>query len=296
MTAPLFVTRDDDLLDELLRLAAAAGVTPRWPTTARPPCAAGGRARWSCSAPTWPTRWPALAPPAATGCRGRLGRRARRPVPDRPGRRRGERGGAPAVGAWVAETLTDVGDERPAGGWSSASWAGPGGGCDDVRVRARRRWPRGPDRPSSSTPTRSGPGVDRMLGLEERRHPLGRAVPDHRAGSARALAARGAATRDGLGVLTWYAGRDAAGSGVRRPRGALGRPAWPRHRRGRPAAHRRPGGRGGGGPVRPGAGGDRADRAGRGLGRPGARPVADLRRPVGWSARRPGRRRRRRPG
>ena len=28
MTAPLFVTRDDTLLDELLRLAAAAGVTP----------------------------------------------------------------------------------------------------------------------------------------------------------------------------------------------------------------------------------------------------------------------------
>jgi hypothetical protein len=28
MTAPLFVTRDQSLLDELLRLAAAAGVTP----------------------------------------------------------------------------------------------------------------------------------------------------------------------------------------------------------------------------------------------------------------------------
>ena len=28
MNAPLFLTRDDDLLDELLRLAAAAGVTP----------------------------------------------------------------------------------------------------------------------------------------------------------------------------------------------------------------------------------------------------------------------------
>src|SRR5262245_7561087 len=28
MTAPLFVTRDETLLDELLRLAAAAGVTP----------------------------------------------------------------------------------------------------------------------------------------------------------------------------------------------------------------------------------------------------------------------------
>ena len=64
--------------------------------------------------------------------------------------------------------------------------------------------------------------------------------------------------REGLGALTWHAGPPGHAPGVRRPRGAVGRPPRPRPGGRRPAAHRRPGGRRGGRPLRPAAGRGRA--------------------------------------
>ena len=93
MTSPaLLITRDELLLDDLLRLAAAAGTTLDVAHDAGGGAARPGPRRRSCwSAPTWPRRWPPTGPPVATRCtssvtdrrtdelfRGRPGRRGRR--------------------------------------------------------------------------------------------------------------------------------------------------------------------------------------------------------------------------
>ena len=75
--------------------------------------------------------------------------------------------------------------------------------------------------------------------------------------------------RDGLGVLTWYAGRRGALPAVRGPRGALGRPARSRDGRHRPAPRPRRGARRG------------ASRAATGAGRRPARPCPGSPRPAG---------------
>ena len=68
------------------------------------------------------------------------------------------------------------------------------------------RWRRVRGRPSSSTPTRSGPGVDRVLGLDGhdgiRWDALCQTTGRFSGRSLRESLPR----RDGLGVLTWYPG------------------------------------------------------------------------------------------
>ena len=260
MTSPLLVTaRPRPSLDEL----AAARRRGRASRRDVAPDAAGRAARPGAAAPlVLRRRRPGRAswsPPGPAA-------RARRP-------RRGVGAGAAtscsatrcAVGA---ESVVEL--PRSAPGWSpscspTSATAGRGDGRagrrhrrlrrrrrDDVRLRARPG--RGPTRapPLVVDADPLGPGVDRVLGLDERRRrPVGRARP-RRTGRLSARSLREALPRrDGLGVLTWYAGRSGRLAG-RSPSARRCRPrARPRHRGGRPAARRRPAGRRGGRAVRP---------------------------------------------
>jgi len=206
MTRPLFVTRDDTLLDELLRLAAAAGITP---DVAHDPAAA---------LRSW-TR----APLVLVGldlleevARLRPERRAGVHVvgwgppgedPFRLALTLGSETVAelPEAGAWLTDVLSDLGDSATRG-LSIGVLGGSGGAgattfaCALGQVAARN----GPCVVIDLDPL--GPGVDRILGLE--------AVPGVRwdalgqtTGRLGSRALREALPRRGeLGVLTW-AGR-----------------------------------------------------------------------------------------
>ena len=201
------MTRDDALLDELLRLAAAAGTTPDVaPRRLRPPCAPGRRARWCCSAPTSPPRSPASAPSGGPGCTSSAGATTRR------------RPCSATPCALGAESVVDVGGVRGlARSRSSATSATParprgllvgvlggsgGAGattfaCALGQVAARA----GPVRRGRPRPPRPGRRPDPRPGVHARR-PVGRAGPRRRAAGSRAL--REALPRRGdLGVLTW---------------------------------------------------------------------------------------------
>jgi secretion/DNA translocation related CpaE-like protein len=207
MTAPLFVTRDDTLLDELLRLAAAAGVTP---DVAHDGAAA---LRGWAAAPLILLGADLADEVARTGPTRRAGVFvvAWGSVPDDLFRT------ALAVGAenvaelprsdsWVTETLTDLGERGRAHGLVVGVVGGSGGAgattfaCALAQVAARS----GPAVVIDADPL--GPGADRMLGLESsdgvRWDALCRTTGRLSARSLReALPRRGA-----LGVLTWYAG------------------------------------------------------------------------------------------
>ena len=263
MTAPLVITRDETLLDELLRLAAAAGVTPDVaPDGGRRRCAAGRPRRWCWSAPTSPSEL-ADAPAAAPRrrARRRLGRVPDDDVPDRA-RRSAPRTSPSCRGpsAWLVEPL-----DRPrrraarAAAWTVGVVGGSGGAgattfaCALGQVAA----PAGPDRRDRRRPARARarPGA-RARGRGRR--PLGRALPDRPAGSAPASLREALPRRDGLGVLTWTPGR----RGTLQPFAV--REVLSAAQRGHDLvvvdlpADARPGGRRGGGAVRPAARGRRA--------------------------------------
>ena len=239
MDRPLAATRDPALADELARLAAAAGARSRWRRRPRPCCGAGRRHRSCSSVPTcWPS-WsssPRRAGPGvqvvawspvptgdlprrvagrgraggrAPGRRGARGRAAHRP------RRGGPRGGRPGRGGRRL-------------GWCRRH---------DVRVRARPGGRASAGRRSWSTSTRSAPGCDRVLALDEasgvRWDSLGRSSGRLSGRSLREAVPR----RDGLGVLSWPPGPGAPLDAGRGPRGAVGRAPRPRHGGGRPATH-----------------------------------------------------------
>jgi secretion/DNA translocation related CpaE-like protein len=207
MTAPLFVTQDDSLLDELHRLAAAAGVTP---DVARD---AGAALRGWVSAslvllgtdlaPELATLAPARRPGVHVVCWGR--------APDDMFRV------ALAVGAqdvtalprsegWLVEALTDLGDPTRPHGRVIGVIGGSGGAgattfaCALGQVAAHT----GPAVVVDADPL--GPGVDRVLGLEVsdgvRWDALCQTTGRLSARSLReALPRRGA-----LGVLSWHPG------------------------------------------------------------------------------------------
>ena len=291
---PLLVTADERLLDELLRLAAAAGTTPEvardvpaalraWP---RAPLVLVGHDLADPLARASPSRREGVFVVLLA------------PTPDAVFR------SALAVGAesvaelprsegWLVERLTDVVDTGPARGLTPRGdrWLGRLGG-DDVRLRAgpgggavgsvvgRRRRPARPGgRPGAGARSRRGGPVGRRRAHDR---------PAQRPGAAR-VACRGAA---GVAALTWYAGPQPPtlqAFAVREVLSAARRGS--RHGGGRPAARSRSAGRRDRVPLRPAAGDGGADGAGAG-GR-GA-DVPAVRRPRHRRHRRPGRRRRRR--
>ncbi len=208
MTTPLFITRDQSLLDELLRLAAAAGVTPDLAGDA------GAALRGWSSAPLvlvgvdMAEELARIAPVR----RSRVHVVAWGSVPDELFRLALGVGAEsvaqlPRSEAWLTETLTDVGDSgRTSGLVVGVTGASGGAGattfaCALGQVAARR----GRALVVDADPL--GPGVDRVLGLETRDgvrwdglcQTTGRL-------SARALR-EALPRRDGLGVLSWRAGQ-----------------------------------------------------------------------------------------
>jgi secretion/DNA translocation related CpaE-like protein len=207
MNPPLFVTRDDTLLDELLRLAAAAGVTPE---VARD---AGTALRSWTAAPLvlvgadLAVEMAQLSPPRRAG----LHLMSWGTSPDGLFRLALDLGAEsvtdlPRSDAWLVEMLTDLGDERPARGLTIGVTGGSGGvgattfACALGQVAARG----GPAVVIDTDPL--GPGIDRVLGVETRDGIRWDALCQTTGRlSARSLR-EALPRRDGVGVLTWYAG------------------------------------------------------------------------------------------
>ena len=207
MTAPLFITRDDTLLDELLRLSAAAGITPEVAHDG----AAALRA-WN-SAPLILLGADLAAEVARTAPARRAGVHvvAWGSVPDdlfRLALHVGAENVAelPNSGTWVTETLTDAGDPDRSRGLVLGVVGGSGGAgattfaCALAQIAARS----GTAIVLDADPL--GPGADRVLGLEDqdgvRWDSLCRTTGRLSARSLREAVPR----RAGLGVLTWHAG------------------------------------------------------------------------------------------
>lgn len=207
MTAPLIVTRDQSLLDQLLRLAAAAGITP----DVAPDIGAALR-RWP-RAPLVLVGSDVAAELAAISPARRSGVHvvAWGPVPDEMFRVAVALGGEsvaqlPASEGWLVEALTDLGDPQRAAGAVIGVIGGSGGAgattfaCALGQLAARR------GRAVVVDADPLGPGVDRVLGLEDRDgvrwdglcHTTGRL-------SARSLR-EALPRREDLAALTWHAG------------------------------------------------------------------------------------------
>ncbi len=208
MNAPLIITRDETLLDELLRLGAAAGVTP-----VVAPDGLGGLAGW------------AAAPLVLVGddVAGELAelRPMRRdgvhvvswgPLPDRTMQVALSLGaenvaGLPESGEWIVEQLTDLGDARPRPAWTVGVVGGSGGAGATVLAAAigQMAAPSGPAVAIDADPL--GPGLDRVLGMEERAGVRWDELCQTTGRLGASAFRESLPRRDGLGVLTWYAGR-----------------------------------------------------------------------------------------
>jgi secretion/DNA translocation related CpaE-like protein len=207
MNAPLFVTRDERLLEELLRLAAAAGSTPTvagdvpaalraWP---RAPLVLVGNDLAIPLARAAPARRDAVfvvlsapVPDSVFQVALSLGAESVAELPQSEG--------------WLVERLTDVVDSAPARGLTLGVIGGSGGSgattfaCALGQVAART----GPSVVVDVDPL--GPGTDRVLGLDlvegVRWEALGDATGRLSARALREALPR----RDGAATLTWYAG------------------------------------------------------------------------------------------
>jgi len=207
MTAPLFVTADESLLEELLRLAAAAGTTPEvahdvpaalraW---SKAPLVLVGEDLAVPLARAAPTRRDAVFVVLTA------------PVPDRVFQVALALGAEsvaelPRSEGWLVERLTDVVDSGPARGLTIGVVGGSGGSgatifaCALAQVAARS----GPSVVIDADPL--GPGADRILGLDladgVRWDALG-----HTTGRLSARALRDSLPRrDGVAALSWYPG------------------------------------------------------------------------------------------
>ncbi len=207
-SSPLLVTRDETLLDELLRLGAAAGVVPEVA-----PDAVAGLAGWA-GAPLVLVGADVAAELAAL----------------RPARRDGVHvvawGGFPAElmataltlgaenvaelpqsGEWVVEQLTDLGDGRPRRARTLGVLGGSGGAGATVLAAALGQVAAhaGPAVVLDADPL--GPGLDRVLGMEDRTGVRWDELCQTTGRLGAAAFRESLPRRDGLGVLTWYAGR-----------------------------------------------------------------------------------------
>ena len=263
MTAPLFVTRDQTLLDELLRLAAAAGVTPDvagdgaaalrgW---AAAPLVLVGADLAAEVARLRPARRPGVHLVV-------WGARARRAVPHRRRRRRRERrraAHAPTAG-WSSCSPTSA--TRRRGGARCSAWsaapAAPG------PRRSPARWPRWPPGAGPAVVVDAdplGPGSTGCSASRGAPAPAGTRCARPPAGSAPASLREALPRREALGVLTWHAGTSGTLQAFAVREALSAAAAGPRHRGGRPAAPPRRAGRRGGGALRPAARGGRGQRS-----------------------------------
>lgn len=203
----LLVTRDPDLLDEVGRLAAAAGAALA--TTGEP---AQALRRWS-RAPLvllgadLAGEMAVLGPPR----RARVHVVSSRVVPDDLFRLALAVGAAdvsdlPASAGWLTELLTDLGEARvrPARVVGVVGGSGGAGATTLACALGQRAAARGPTLVVDADP--AGPGLDRVLGLDGRDgvrwDSLGRTT-----GRLSARSLRDAVPRDrDLGVLTWPPG------------------------------------------------------------------------------------------
>lgn len=211
MTAPLIVTRDPSLHDELLRLCAAAGVTPDATTDVAAALHAWTRAPLVLVGAELADELGHLSPPR----RPRVHVVAWGAVPDEIFRQTLAIGGEsvaqlPRSEGWLVELLTDLGDPSPAAGLLVGVVGGSGGAgattfaCALGQVAATR------GRAVVVDADPLGPGVDRVLGLDEHDGVRwdGLCQATGRLGS-RALR-EALPRRDGLGALTWRAGAPGA--------------------------------------------------------------------------------------
>ena len=207
MTPPLFVTRDETLLDELLRLGAAAGITPEvapdgvmalrsW--TAAPLVLVGADVAAEI-ADLQPVRRPGVHVVSWGRVADDLFRTAvamgAENVAELPG-----------SDTWVVEALTDLGDARRARGLVLGVVGGSGGAGATTFACALGQVAAASGGAIVIDCDPLGPGVDRVLGLERhdgfRWDALCQTTGRLSARSLReALPRRGA-----LAVLSWYAG------------------------------------------------------------------------------------------
>lgn len=207
MTTPLFVTRDESLLDDLLRLSAAAGVSP----DVAPDVVSALRGWHGASivlvgadlAPDLGEAYPARRAGVHVVVSGAV-------ADDlfRTALAVGAEGvvSLPRSEAWLVEMLTDAGDDQPERGLTIGVLGGSGGAgattfaCALGQVAARS----GPTAVIDLDPL--GPGVDRVLGMES----LEGARWDELCQTTGRLSSRSLREalprRDGLGVLTWNPG------------------------------------------------------------------------------------------
>lgn len=207
MNPPLFVTRDDTLLDELLRLAAAAGVTPEVAADVGTALRSWTAAPLVLLGADLATEMAHLAPPR----RAALHLMSWGTSPDGLFRVALDLGAEsvtdlPRSDAWLVEVLTDLGDEGPARGLTIGVIGGSGGAgattfaCALGQVAGRS----GPAVVIDADPI--GPGLDRVLGVETRDGIRWDALCQTTGRlSARSLR-EALPRRDGVGALTWYAG------------------------------------------------------------------------------------------
>ena len=211
MSAPLFVTRDRSLLDELLRLAAAAGVTPDVAGEAATALRGWGTAPMVVLGADVAGEVAGVAPPR----RPAVHLAGWAPVAPDLFRLAVEVGAEsvtalPEASAWLVQRLTDLGDPEPARGLLLGVVGGSGGAgattfaCALGQVAALS----GLSLVVDADPL--GPGVDRVLGVESREgirwDALARTTGRLSARSLRDALPR----RAGVGALTWYAGSTAA--------------------------------------------------------------------------------------
>jgi secretion/DNA translocation related CpaE-like protein len=208
MTEPVFITRDESLLDELLRLAAAAGVTP-----VVVPDAVGGLAAWA-GAPLvlvgadLAADLATLRPPRRDG----VHLVAWGGFPDEAMRTALALGAEnvaelPPSGEWVVEQLTDLGEGRPRRARTIGVVAGSGGAGATVLAAALGQTAAlaGPTVVLDTDPL--GPGLDRVLGVEDRTGVRWDELCQTTGRLGAAAFRESLPRREGLGVLSWYAGR-----------------------------------------------------------------------------------------
>lgn len=208
MKAPLLITRDETLLDELVRLSAAAGVTP-----VVAPDGVGGLAGW------------AGAPLVLVGHDVAAELAELRPV-RRDGVHVVSWGSFPAEamnlalalgaenvaelpqsGEWIIEQLTDLGDVRPRRAWTVGVVGGSGGAGASVLAAALGQVAAGSGPTAVIDADPLGPGLDRVLGMEERSGVRWDELCQTTGRLGATALRESLPRRDGLGVLTWYAGR-----------------------------------------------------------------------------------------